>query len=52
MVAIVNFEDDQILTMFGSSFEQHMITNDAEIPVLIVNRKNYGVFEVRQFKMG
>lgn len=51
MIVIMNFEEDQIFTMFGSSFEQHMITNKEEIPVLIVNRKNYGVFEVRQFKM-
>ena len=51
LVTIVNFEEDQIFTMFGSSFEQHMITNDEQIPVLIVNRKNYGVFEVRQFRM-
>ncbi len=27
LLAIVNFEDDQIFTTFGSSYEQHMITN-------------------------
>lgn len=52
LVAIVNFEEDQIFTMFGSSYEQHMITNEEQIPCLVVNRKNYGVFEVRQMRMG
>ena len=33
----MNLQKNQILGSFGSKHEQNMLTNDAEIPVLIVN---------------
>lgn len=37
LIAIMNLQKNQILGTFGSKHEQNMITNDADIPVLIVN---------------
>jgi nucleotide-binding universal stress UspA family protein len=37
LIAIMNLQKNQLMGLFGSNHEQYMITNDAEIPVLIVN---------------
>lgn len=37
LIAIMNLQKQQLLGLFGSNHEQYMITNEAEIPVLIVN---------------
>jgi nucleotide-binding universal stress UspA family protein len=37
MVAIVNHHEGGLTNLLGSSFDQHVITNDARIPVLITN---------------
>jgi nucleotide-binding universal stress UspA family protein len=37
LIAIMNLQKNQLLSMFGGNHEQYMITNEAEIPVLIVN---------------
>ena len=37
LIAIMNLQKNQLLGMFGSNHEQYMITNEAQIPVLIVN---------------
>jgi nucleotide-binding universal stress UspA family protein len=38
LICILNHEDSGS-ALFGSSFEQHIITNEAQIPVLVVNQK-------------
>ena len=37
LICIMNFYESSILNVFNSSYEQHVITNDAQIPVLCVN---------------
>lgn len=37
LIAIMNLQKNQLLGLFGSNHEQYMITNEAQIPVLIVN---------------
>lgn len=37
LIAIMNQNKDKLLPAFGSNYEQYMITNDAKIPVLVVN---------------
>lgn len=37
LIAIMNIQKHSLLGVFGASHEQYMITNDAKIPVLIVN---------------
>lgn len=37
LIAIMNLQKHQLLGLFGSNHEQYMITNEAQIPVLIVN---------------
>ncbi|MEZ4922301.1 MAG: universal stress protein [Crocinitomicaceae bacterium] len=37
LIAIMNLQKNQLLGLFGSNHEQYMITNEAGIPVLIVN---------------
>jgi nucleotide-binding universal stress UspA family protein len=40
LIAIMNIQKNQILGVFGASHEQYMITNEAKIPVLVVNPIN------------
>jgi len=40
LIAIMNIQKNQLLGVFGSSHEQYMITNDAKIPILLVNPIN------------
>ncbi len=40
MIAIVNHKDDGIKNLFGASFDQNVITNKHNIPVLIMNTKD------------
>lgn len=40
LIAIMNIQKNQLLGVFGASHEQYMITNDAKIPVLVVNPIN------------
>lgn len=40
LVAIMNIQKNQLLGIFGASHEQYMITNEAKIPVLLVNPIN------------
>jgi len=37
LIAIMNLQKNSILGLLGSNYEQYMITNDAQIPVLMVN---------------
>jgi len=37
LICIMNFYESSILNVFNSSYEQHVITNDAQIPTLCVN---------------
>jgi len=39
MIAIINHNEDGIKNLFGSNFDQNIITNTAQIPVLILNAK-------------
>lgn len=40
MIAIVNHHEDALSSLLGSNFDQNVITNEAKIPVLIVNAKD------------
>lgn len=40
LIAIMNIQKNQLLGVFGASHEQFMITNEAKIPVLLVNPIN------------
>lgn len=40
LIAIMNIQKNQLLGVFGASHEQYMITNEAKIPVLLVNPIN------------
>jgi len=37
LISIMNLQKNSLMGMFGSSYEQSIITNEAEIPVLCVN---------------
>jgi nucleotide-binding universal stress UspA family protein len=37
LICIMNFYDNSIMSFFSSNYEQQVITNDAQIPVLCVN---------------
>lgn len=37
LISIMNHQESSLLGMLGNSFEQHLITNDAQIPVMVVN---------------
>ncbi|MFA5574754.1 MAG: universal stress protein [Brumimicrobium sp.] len=37
LIVIMNQNKDKLLPVFSSNYEQYMITNDAKIPVLVVN---------------
>jgi len=37
LIAIMNMQENSLLGMLGSSYEQHLITNEAQIPVMIMN---------------
>ncbi len=39
LISIINHED-AVGALFGSSFEQHLITNKEKIPVMVINPKN------------
>lgn len=40
LIAIMNIQKNQLLGVFGASHEQYMITNEAKIPVLMLNPIN------------
>ncbi len=40
LICIMNFYDNSIMSFFSSSYEQQVITNEAQIPVLCVNPVN------------
>jgi len=40
LIAIMNIQKNQIFGVIGATHEQYMITNDAKIPVLIINPIN------------
>ena len=46
LIAIMNLSDDHLIDLFGRSYEQVVITNKPQIPVMVINRKN-----VRSFGM-
>jgi nucleotide-binding universal stress UspA family protein len=37
LIAIMNLQKNNILGLLGANYEQYMITNDAQIPVMVVN---------------
>ena len=37
LITIMNLQENSLMGMLGSSFEQVLITNDAQIPVMVVN---------------
>lgn len=40
LIAIMNLGGNSLMGIFGSSFSQKIVTNEAQIPVLIMNPKN------------
>lgn len=40
LIAIMNLGGNSLMGIFGSSFSQKIVTNEAQIPVLIINPKN------------
>lgn len=40
LISIMNLQKNSLMGMFGSSYEQSIITNEAEIPVLCVNPRD------------
>lgn len=41
LIAIVNHKEDGFKNLFGTNFDQNIITNKAKIPVLILNTKSF-----------
>ncbi len=39
IIAIINHQEDGIKNLFGSNFDQNIITNKARIPVMVMNAK-------------
>lgn len=37
LIGIMNFYENSLMGILGGSYEQHMITNEAQIPVLVMN---------------
>ena len=37
LICIMNLYENSLMGMLGGSYEQQIITNDAQIPVLVVN---------------
>ena len=37
LIAIMNFYENSLIGILGGSYEEHIITNDAQVPVLCVN---------------
>jgi len=42
LIAIMNLNRSGVLGVFGNNYEQHLITNEAKIPVLVVNPVDQG----------
>lgn len=51
LITIMNLSEDHLVDLFGRSYEQVIITNKPQIPVMVVNRKNIGSFQM-SFGMG
>ena len=37
LISIMNLHEKSLMGMFGQTYEQQIITNEAEIPVLVLN---------------
>ena len=37
LISIMNFHEKSLMGILGTSYEQKIITNEAEIPVLVLN---------------
>jgi nucleotide-binding universal stress UspA family protein len=40
LIAVMNYEDSSLINLFTGSFVQHIITNEAQIPALVINPKS------------
>jgi nucleotide-binding universal stress UspA family protein len=49
LICIMNFYDNSIMSIFNQSYEQQVITNEAQIPVLCVNPVNTMVIDKPMF---
>jgi hypothetical protein len=45
----MNFYDNSIMSIFNQSYEQQVITNEAQIPVLCVNPVNTMIIDKPMF---
>ncbi|MEN9638526.1 MAG: hypothetical protein RLZZ262_394 [Bacteroidota bacterium] len=49
LICIMNFYDNSLMSVFSSSYEQQLITNEAQIPVLCVNPVDTYVMDLSAF---
>jgi nucleotide-binding universal stress UspA family protein len=49
LICIMNFHDNGLMNVFSSSYEQQLITNDAQIPVLCVNPVDTYIMDLSVF---
>ena len=49
LICIMNFHDNSLMSVFSSSYEQQLITNEAQIPVLCVNPVDTYVMDLSAF---
>jgi nucleotide-binding universal stress UspA family protein len=49
LICIMNFYDNSIMSIFNQSYEQQVITNEAQIPVLCVNPVNTMIIDKPMF---
>lgn len=49
LICIMNFHDNSLMNVFSSSYEQQLITNEAQIPVLCVNPVDTYVMDMSAF---
>ena len=49
LISIINHHEEGFKNIFGSNFDQNIMTNDAQIPVLVYNTKSttsYDIFQI------
>jgi nucleotide-binding universal stress UspA family protein len=49
LISIINHHEEGFKNLFGSNFDQNILTNDAQVPVLVYNTKtttHYDIFQV------
>jgi len=46
LITIMNLTEDNLLHLFGNEYEQKIITNEPQIPVMVVNPKSIATFDI------